>query len=645
MTLLCELTDKYAKQPYLGVIGTVNEKYAPIIFGHHIYSFLYEYLLPNSGKVTSLEIIKPRDRKDEELFIAELKKYSPDLEDYTSVSEIEKWFPEERQMEDINIKEIATDLINNLTFVDEEVVIDGDFLIFLPLSDDKIKSLILASPNFDFEVYTNSKTAKLGNGNLIKLDPKSIKDVYGKMGELKVSYEKSFDSNIRYAKHYKALRYVENFKNRYYEELKETKLNPNERNIYFVGSDDFTATEGIDDLLGKFNYHENNLYQSIISFPEAEDKAVVFLNFTKLFGPNKQNQLSLDIRKRKLRDYIVLQGNNLQLITYFDEYKKVDVPDENEIRDLISGLFISLLVHNQKHEGEVRALYPFVKDSLLNNLLAESNNTKALYGSIKDFDKLNKDDLLDNISFWCVFLDRYKSKLDEFNKRREDLISQNIEPVTSFSPPPEYQFVRRKGNNFKIVFNGQEVVLPRNDYVGLLYIQGILRSNKKEEHVSDLFQLARDIVDNNVEQTAEIAKNTDDGESGTMHVGKIPTQKYDVKSIHDLNKRLANIEELRGLYEFDPEKSNEDDALEKEEKYIKSELRKARTKNGKIRKSATDEQNDYKKVSKAIDLVFDRIKDVDRKFYKYLKDAIKYKRAHYIYEYHPTPEVDWILDD
>ena len=81
MTLFCELTDKYAKQPYLGVIGTFNEKYSPIIFGHHIYSFLYEYLIDSRNTIDSVEIISPSDSTTEKLFASSLKSYSPDLED------------------------------------------------------------------------------------------------------------------------------------------------------------------------------------------------------------------------------------------------------------------------------------------------------------------------------------------------------------------------------------------------------------------------------------------------------------------------------------------------------------------------------------------------------------------------------------
>ena len=73
MTLLCELTDQYAKQNYFAAIGTNNEKYIPTIYCHHLYIFLYKYLSQNNNKVNFIEVIKPDDIGLEELFNERIK--------------------------------------------------------------------------------------------------------------------------------------------------------------------------------------------------------------------------------------------------------------------------------------------------------------------------------------------------------------------------------------------------------------------------------------------------------------------------------------------------------------------------------------------------------------------------------------------
>lgn len=416
MTILCELTHINAKQNYLAALGTKNEKYIPTIFGHQLYVFLYEYLSKNNNKVNFIEIIKPDDDRLEKLFYEEIKSYSTDIEDYTRAWEIEHWFPEENQLENTNLVIRITNMIREIKFVDTQTLKDKEYLCYLPLCADKLNYLLISEKN-NFKIITNTELAKIYPGKLVNFDRVQYKEIYHNLLELKKNYQTIFDENIGEAKYYKAPKYLDNFEGGYFEEIKKVQYNSNDKELYFFGSEPHTAREGIDYLLGSNNYREYNLLYALEKVP-VEDRAFVFLNFHYFFGQNKQNDLAAILQKSKLKNHKVIQGDNVQLISFFEKFRRVSVPEESEIKNTISGIFVSFLIKKNKYRDRDWTLYPFVKHRLLNNLLDNSASPKALSMAIDNFSDITKSDLLENISFWCLFFNEYSRALSEINKNK-----------------------------------------------------------------------------------------------------------------------------------------------------------------------------------------------------------------------------------
>lgn len=414
LTLLCELTDHCAKQNYFAALGTDNEIYIPTIFGHLLYTFLYKYLSQNNNKINFIEIIKPDDSKIEKLFEEILKNYSPDIIDYKSAWEIENWFPDEKQLENTNLKFKITNVIRKIKFVDSKSLKEENYLCYLPLSAEKL-SYLLMSEKYKFMIITNSSVAKAYPEKLIELDHTQFKYIAHKLTKLREKYKPIFDENIAEARYYKPPKYLDNFEEGYFEQIKRAQFNTSDKELYFFGSEPHTAREGIDYLLGPNNYREYNLLYALEKLP-VEDRAFVFLNFNHFFGQNKQNDLAEILQKSKLKNHKVIQGDNVQLISFFEKFRRVRVPEESEIKNAISGIFVSFLIQKYKYKDRDWTLYPFVKHRLLNRLLDKSASPQALSMAIDNFSEITKTDLLENISFWCLFFDEYSKALSEINK-------------------------------------------------------------------------------------------------------------------------------------------------------------------------------------------------------------------------------------
>lgn len=51
MTLLCEITDWNAEKNYLNSLNEKSKIAVPLIYGHHLYTFLYDFLSTSQHKI------------------------------------------------------------------------------------------------------------------------------------------------------------------------------------------------------------------------------------------------------------------------------------------------------------------------------------------------------------------------------------------------------------------------------------------------------------------------------------------------------------------------------------------------------------------------------------------------------------------
>lgn len=418
MTLLCEITDWTAERKYLNALEVASKTVVPLIYGHHLYTFLYDFLSTSQHKINFIEILKPSDNEVHELFKSELKKYSVKLEDSEYAWDIGHWFPPQFQLEDMNLQLKISSMIKMAKFIEPDSIKNDDYLCYLPLSGGKLNDIIINS-DLDLSIFTNGEIAGLKQKRFIKLEQTEIRSIYPKLASLIESCKRIFSEKFVEARNYRAPKYLTNFEGSYYEDLKIIEYDDRTKKLHFVGSDNYTAKEGFEYLLRNKNFREYNLEQPLEKLPSS-DQPYVFTNFHHTFSQNKQHDLKEIITDHKLTDHIVIQGDNQKPIDYFNKYEKIPVPDEIEFRDIISGIFLSLLISNNKYRAvkRDRIIYPIVKHNLLRDLLSDALNPEVLSKTIGEFNSINEDDLLNNLSFWPVFLNKYKENYRELNKNK-----------------------------------------------------------------------------------------------------------------------------------------------------------------------------------------------------------------------------------
>ncbi len=348
--------------------------------------------------------------------MSELKKYSVDFEDCEYVWDIEEWFPPEFQLKDKNLQLKISSMIKMAKFIEVDSINNDDYLCYLPLSGEKLNDIITNSDS-NILVFTNCEITGLKQKGFIELEQSELRKVSQKLASLNENCKRIFSEKAIEARNYHAPKYLTNFEDTYYENLKMIEYDEQTKKLHFVGSDNYTAKEGIEYLLKNRNFREYNLERPLEKLPSS-DLPYVFTNFHHTFSQNKQHDLKEIITEHKLNDHVVIQGDNQKPIDYFDKYEKIPVPDEIELRDIISGIFVSLLIRQNKYRtrGKDRIFYPIVKHNLLSDLLEDSLNPEALSKTIDEFNLITKDDLLNNLSFWSVFLNKYKENYRELNK-------------------------------------------------------------------------------------------------------------------------------------------------------------------------------------------------------------------------------------
>lgn len=422
MTLLCELTDKYSEKNYFNALNGIAKSAIPIIYGHHLYSFLYNYFSGHDNKVTSIDIIRPENKDTEKLFQIELKNYSPEFTDHEEAWDIADWIPPVNQLKDERLKLKISNMIRNARFVEAKPLAEEKYLIYLPLCGEIFFNQIL-NQNNNCNAYTDGRLAHLDDKTLIQVNQNKLYNNYQKLIELNNDCQRILNENGRSARKFKVSKeYVSNFRKPYQDDLEMIKFNSDlqkQKELYFFGAENFTAKKGLDFLFGDYNYNEYNLLYGLEKL-DRDDKAYVFLNFHSLFNQSKQNNLADIIKESKTKNHVVIQGDNIQLISYFGNYKKIRVPNDDEIREQISGVFLSLLINERKfrvRDNDWR-LYPIINNNLLLNILTNATNPEALSKTMRDFSEIKMNDLNNNTSFWAVFLEKYENVYKQISEHK-----------------------------------------------------------------------------------------------------------------------------------------------------------------------------------------------------------------------------------
>jgi len=419
MTQLCELRDVEVNANYFNSFFN-KEKFVPIIYAHSLYKFLHKFYSKSSTVIFSIKIIKPKDERIEKFLLNSFKNYSPEIADYEEdILEIENSFPDEELLTDRNLKIKFSNMIQNIRPIEiENLNRKEEYTCYLPLISSQINKIINEDEHC-ITIFTDPTIAKYDSDELLEIDTMTYRKVYRNLINVKDNYNKLFKDNKTAAEQFVPPKYLDNFKGEYFEKLKRIKSNKKMKELYFYGAETHTAKEGLHFIFGNYNFNEHDLQQDH-QIIDSNDRPYVFWNFGKFFNSNRQNYLSQQIRENIPKHSKNIQGDNSRLTGYFQEYKKIALPNEEEIKTKINGIFISFIFSEGIFNGKANNLFLFIKYNLLGNLLENIDNPKILFNVIKDFGNISTLDLMENTSFWCTLIREYEEKLVELKKQKYD---------------------------------------------------------------------------------------------------------------------------------------------------------------------------------------------------------------------------------
>jgi hypothetical protein len=247
---------------------------------------------------------------------------------------------------------------------------------------------------------------------------------------------------------------------------------------------------------------------------------------------------------------------------------------------------------------------------------------------------------------WIKLDNDKQNRLDEEISTRENQPEKSSAIIYTEHP---YQFIIRKNNKVKIIFQGKDVALKNEDLIGLHYIRFIIKYGinglsyqEIESNQSESIEVKKEkhLMDDQDLMERDEAKNSPYMNPIENHTG---FELVDNKTIGEIKDKIEDLEAKKQLYEegFEFEEVRIiDNELEKLNDYLNKSL----NIEGKKRKTNSELQKIKKRVKKNINEVLQHIKTDEYAFYLFLSQSIVLDKNTDKYKYISNPEVDWVFD-
>ena len=195
-----------------------------------------------------------------------------------------------------------------------------------------------------------------------------------------------------------------------------------------IGEDMFLLHAAAELIFGTKYYYVQDLLEGIQSVNEIVNE-LLFKNLHVLRTVNEYKMLDeLLLRFQN----VILHSNYYRDIKYFSSFRRLDLPDNEKIRQRLTSLFIALLTDNDRFMYSDPDSYPFyqhlMRRNLLLPLLKECKDLFDLQTIIQQLEKIENNSLLTDPLLWYYLVDGIK-KANSKKEQKKNIPHKTIKLI------------------------------------------------------------------------------------------------------------------------------------------------------------------------------------------------------------------------
>ncbi|MCF8356266.1 MAG: hypothetical protein K9H48_17585 [Melioribacteraceae bacterium] len=395
-------------------------KAIPLKEACNIYQFLYKIPLEYLKDIQELYFINNNDNFEINNYLPIFRDFTADLFRFEKEEFIKDIIDETPPPELRNNRErisLCENIINSTkeivfkTLDDLPDYISDRLLIFIPNLSVKNKNQIISVKSRDLHLFTNYGLSK--NEEIIELDIVNYIEIEGKLNSIK---EETNLNNYDYVnlRNFRPPTFLENFGNSFYDDVLSI-ASENEKKVYLEGDNLYLAKRGIDHFTSSEITMLFDLRRGINQI-DFSSRSIALLNIDSIKRNEEFKSIYKKIYERDENYYTVLEGLKVSFMDYFNNFRMVQLPDDQKIREIVTSIFISLLIEKHVYKERHEKLYPIVQKNLLNNLFTEEIDLSTLDATITKMGNISYYDITQSAEFWNIFLQTYSELLNGKSK-------------------------------------------------------------------------------------------------------------------------------------------------------------------------------------------------------------------------------------
>ncbi|MFH0735714.1 MAG: hypothetical protein V1773_15440 [bacterium] len=448
---------------------------------------------------------------DESSILAIFRNFSADPEDYPNenqlMNEIWGFFPNPIKLQNEKRRKKIETLINEMSiiFYENDKTLNSlsqspkSFFFFCPLikkaSHILIESLHDNKVLIQIENYTAKLKAEVGSYSISK---GKYLQIYNELVKIRENYNENLPEKPWKLREYRPVNPLKYFENSLYYKI----ISTSNTKLHFYGHDTFLTSRATEQIL----FGKDRIYYSMpkdLKAIQSENKSAVIQNFDSINDPIGYHELHERVKETEDKSHVILQAIRNVHSKYFYYYDNIEIPQGNEIRKHLTGIFISLLRDRNIFQGDdYWRLYPLVEKNLLEKVIPQIDDIEILYNCINDFSKIEHKDLMNNIQFWYLLEERIKYET-EMRKKQDN------------TPPPQKVVFEKVDNEWIISGLGKTFTIQGKRNMGFLFLLIIINAKREID--------STDIVNSSIK-----------------FQGKANRQKNRDKRIDDVNRKYTD---------------------------------------------------------------------------------------------------------